>query len=82
MAPVLVITVAPFQRWHNARCTTLEWLERSSMRFTLSILMRSESQSEKGSRSVRVGGDASLSPVLHVEPVVPPWAAYLCRDSR
>jgi len=24
-----------------------------------------------------VCGDASLSPALHVEPVVPPWAAYL-----
>jgi hypothetical protein len=52
MVPVLVFTVAPFQWRHNARCTTLEWLERSSMRFKLSTLMPSESQSEKGSRSV------------------------------
>jgi hypothetical protein len=28
-----------------------------------------------------VGGDASLSPALHVAPVVPPWAAYLSADS-
>src|ERR1700726_4366973 len=27
MVSVLVITVALFQRRHNARCTTLEWLE-------------------------------------------------------
>src|SRR4051794_3774436 len=81
IVPVRAITVAPFQWRHNARCTTLEWLETSSMRFKLSILMRSESQSEKGSGSVRVGGDASLSPALHVGRVVPPWAAYLSADS-
>jgi hypothetical protein len=28
-----------------------------------------------------VGGDASLSPALHVALVVPPWAAYLSADS-
>jgi hypothetical protein len=28
MVSVLVITVAPFQQWHNVRCTTSEWLER------------------------------------------------------
>jgi hypothetical protein len=49
MVSVLVITVAPFQRRHNARCTTLEWLARSSMRFKRSTLMCSKSQSEQGS---------------------------------
>jgi len=32
------------------------------MQFNLGTLMRSESQSEKGPGSVRVGGDAGLSP--------------------
>jgi len=32
------------------------------MWFKLSTLMRSESQSEKGSGSARVGGDSSFSP--------------------
>jgi len=49
------------------------------MRFKLSSLIPSESQSEQGSGSVCVCGDASLSPALHVEPVVPPWAALLIR---
>ena len=62
--PVLVFTVAPFQWRHNAGCNTEEWLERLSMRFKLGTLIRSESQSEKGSGRVRMGGDASLLPVL------------------
>jgi len=70
MVSVSIITVAPFQWRHNARCTTLEWLERPFMRFKLSTLMRSESQSEKGSGSVRVGGDASFSPALYVKRLV------------
>src|SRR5207253_10879974 len=78
----LPISVAPFQLRHNARCTTLESLERSSMQFKLSTLIRSESQSEKCSGRVRVGGDASFSPALHVGLVVPPWAEYLSADSR
>ncbi len=82
MVSVLVFTVAPFQLRHNARCTTLESLERSSMQFKLSTLIRSESQSEKCSGRVRVGGDASFSPALHVGLVVPPWAEYLSADSR
>jgi hypothetical protein len=49
------------------------------MRFKLSTLMRSGSQSEKGFGGVRVSGDASLLPALHVGRVVPPWAAYLFR---
>jgi hypothetical protein len=28
-----------------------------------------------------MGGNASLSPALHVAPIVPPWAAYLSADS-
>jgi hypothetical protein len=40
MVSVSIITVARFQRRHNARRTTVEWLERSSMRFKLSILAR------------------------------------------
>jgi len=77
MVSVLVITVALFQRRHNARCTTLEWLERSSMQFKLSTLMRSESQSEKGSVTVRVDGDtrqrstSDASPRLR-HPAYPP----------
>jgi hypothetical protein len=59
---VSIINVAPFQRRHNARRTTLEWFERSSMRLELSTSLHSESQSEKGSGSVRVGGDASFLP--------------------
>jgi|HubBroStandDraft_6_1064221.scaffolds.fasta_scaffold127375_1 hypothetical protein len=82
MVSVLVITVAPFQRLHNARFITLEWPERSSMRFKLSTLMRSESPRENGSGGVHVGNDAGLSPALHVGRVVPPWAAYLSVDSR
>ena len=35
-----------------------------------------KSQSAKGSGSVRVGGDASLSSALHVGRFVPAWAAY------
>jgi|HubBroStandDraft_6_1064221.scaffolds.fasta_scaffold79833_2 hypothetical protein len=51
------------------------------MLFKLSTLMRSESQSEKGPGSVRVGRDASLSPALHVGRVIPACAANLSVDS-
>jgi len=69
MVSVLVITVALFQRRHNARCTTLEWLERWSMQFKLSTLMRSESQSEKGSVTVRVDGDTRQRSTSDASPV-------------
>jgi hypothetical protein len=39
MVSVLFITVAPFQRLHNARFITLDWPERSSMRFKLSTFI-------------------------------------------
>jgi hypothetical protein len=82
MASVLVITVAPFHRPHNAWFITLEWPERSSVRFKLSTLMRSESPRENSFGSVRMGNDAGLSPALHVARVVPPWAVYLSVDFR
>jgi hypothetical protein len=52
MVSVLIFTAALFQWRHNAQCTTSEWLARSSMRFERTLI-RSESQSEKGSGSVR-----------------------------
>jgi hypothetical protein len=42
------------------------------MRFKLGTQIRSESQSEKGSGSVRIGSDASLLPELHLGRVVSP----------
>jgi len=42
----------------------LRGLETLSMWFKLSTLIRSESQSEKDSGRVRVGGDACLLPTL------------------
>jgi hypothetical protein len=75
MVSVLVITVASFQQRHNARYTTLESLKKSSMRFKLGTLMRSESQREKGSVRVRAGGDASFSPT-------PRWTRRPCLGQR
>jgi hypothetical protein len=70
MVSVLVITVAPFQWRHNARCTTLERLERWSIQFKLSTLKRSESQSEKGSVTVRVDGDTRQRSTSDASPVL------------
>jgi hypothetical protein len=78
MVSVLVFTVAPFQLRHNARCTALESLERSSMRFKLSTLIRSESQSAKGSGRVRVG-ETLVSRQLRVGRVVPALGSVLIR---
>jgi hypothetical protein len=78
MVSVLVFTVAPFQLRHNARCTALESLERSSMRFKLSTLIRSESQSAKGSGRVR-GGETLVSRQLRVGRVVPALGSVLIR---
>jgi hypothetical protein len=76
MVSVLVITVASFQRRHNARYTTLESLKKSSMRFKLGTLMRSESQREKVP-----GGSARVETLafrqLHVGRVVPALGSVL-----
>jgi hypothetical protein len=72
MAPVLVFTVAPIQWRHNTVYYFRGGLVRSSMRFKRGTQIRSESQSEKGSGSVRIGSDASLLPELHVGRVVSP----------
>jgi hypothetical protein len=79
MVSALVFTVAPFQLRHNARCTALESLERSSMRFKLSTLIRSESQSAKGSGRVRVRGETLVSRQLRVGRVVPALGSVLIR---
>src|SRR5438094_8050519 len=81
MVSVLVFTVAPFQLRQNARCTTLESLERSSIQFKRSALIRSESLTEKCSGRVRVGRDSSFSLALHVGLVVRPCAEHLSADS-
>lgn len=66
MVSASVITVAPFQRGHNARCATLEWLERSSMRVKRVTLTRSESQKREKFRERPRVSRLVYSPALRV----------------